>query len=294
MAHRARWGITLALLLGFCVAAQAQESYLDEYVVHVAPGKRAAFDALVKKMAAANRSNQGDNWTTIETTYGPNDTVTFVSGRQSYGDIEKASGVFMGAMVKSMGRPATEKLFEDLSSCATDSHSVLLHRRGDLSSNLPSDPAERNKVVGGVRWIRTTRIEVRFGMGPRFEELAKQVKTAREKTDSKTLVWISQSAAGDLNSVYYVNQLESSLAGFDATNTDIQKILGNDAYDKLLKAASEIIETEETTISHFVPELSNPPEATVNAAPDFWRPKPAAAKPAVAAKPAEAKAPDKK
>lgn len=294
MAHRLRYGITLALLLGFCVAAQAQESYLDEYVVHVTPGKRTAFDALIKKMVAANRSNQGDNWTATETTYGQGDTVTFVSGRASYGDIEKASGVFMGAMVKSMGAPATEKLFADLSSLATDSHSLLLRRRPDLSSNLPSDPAERNKEIGSARWVRTTRIVVRFGMGPRFEELAKQVKTAREKSDSKTLAWIAQSAAGDLNSVYYVNQLESSMEGFDRPNTDLGKVLGNDAYEKLLKAASEIIEKEETTISRFVPELSNPPEATVSAAPDFWRPKPAVVKTSAAAKPAETKTADKK
>ncbi len=294
MAHRTRWGIAVALVLGFCFAAQAQESYLDEYVVHVAPGKRPAFDALIKKMAAANRSNHGDNWTTIETSYGQSDTVTFVSGRGSYADIDKASGVFIGAMAKAMGGPATEKLFTDLSSCLTDSHSLLVRNRPDLSSNFPSDDSERNKIVGGTRWIRTTRIAVRFGMGPRFEELAKQVKAAREKNGSKTLAWISQSAAGDFNSVYYVSQLESSMANFDAVNTDLGKILGNEAYEKLLKAASEIIDNEEVTISHFVPELSNPPEAIVSAAPDYWRPKPAAAKPAAAAKSAEAKAPEKK
>jgi hypothetical protein len=292
MARRARWGISLVLLLGFCVAAQAQENYLDEYVVHVKPGKRAAFDALIKRMAAANRNNGGDYWTATETTYGNTDIVTFVSGRGSYGDIEKASGALMGAMDKTMGRPATEKLFADLSDCSAESQSVLLRIRPDLSSNLPPDPTERNKIVGGQRWIRSTRIAVRFGMGPRFEELAKEVKAARE-SDTKTLVWITQSAAGDLNGVYYVNQLESSLAGFDAASADLQKIMGNEAYGKLLKAASEIIESEDVTISHFLPELSNPTEDIVSAAPDFWRPKTMAAKPA-AAKSTEAKTPDKK
>jgi hypothetical protein len=277
MRHKARWGISLVLLLGFCVAAQGQESYLDEYVVHVKPGRRTEFDSLIKKMAAANRANGGDNWTATETVYGNTDIVTFVSGRASYGDIEKASGALMGAMVKGMGRPATEKLFADLSDCSADSQGVLLRMRPDLSSNLPTDPAEREKVVGGQRWIRTTRIVVRFGMGPRFEELAKQVKAARE-SDSKTLVWITQSAAGDLNSVYYVNQLESSLAGFDATGADLQKAMGNEAFEKLIKAASEIIEKEDVTISHFLPELSNPTASMADASPEFWRPKPVAAK----------------
>lgn len=293
MARKVRWGICLVLLLGFCVAAQAQEGYLDEYVVHVKPEKRATFDALIKKMAAANRNNKGDYWTATETTYGNTDVVTFVSGRGSYADIETASGALMGAMDKSMGRAATEKLFADLSDCSAESHGVLLRIRPDLSSNLPTDPLERNKIVGGQRWIRSTRIVVRFGMGPRFEELAKEVKAAREKAGGKTLAWITQTAAGDLNSVYYVNQLESSLAGFDAPGADLQKILGNEAYGKLIKSASEVIEKEDVTISHFLPELSNPTEEIVSASPDFWRPKTMAAKPA-AAKAGEAKAPDKK
>ena len=282
MARKVRWGICVVLLLGFCVAAQAQEGYLDEYVVHVKPEKRAAFDALIKKMAAANRNNNGDNWTATETTYGNTDVVTFVSGRGSYGDIEKASEALMGAMVKSMGRPATEKLFADLSDCSAESHGVLLRIRPDLSGNLPTDPAERNKIVGGERWIRSTRIVVRFGMGPRFEELAKEVKAAREKAGTKTLAWITQSVAGDMNSVYTVNQLESSMAGFDATGADLQKVMGNEAYEKLIKAASEIIEKEDVTISHFLPELSNPTAEIVGASPEFWRPKPVAAKPAAA------------
>jgi hypothetical protein len=188
----------------------------------------------------------------------------------------------MGAMGKAMGRPATEKLFADLSDCSAESQGVLLRMRPDLSSNLPTDMAERNKIVGGQRWIRSTRITVRFGMGPRFEELAKEVKAAREKTGAKTLVWITQTVAGDLNSVYNVNQLESSLAGFDEKGADMQKVMGNEAYGKLIKAAAEIIEKEDVTISHFLPELSNPTEDIVSAAPDFWRPKTMAAKPAAA------------
>ena len=273
MLRRAIWVICLVLALAFCVAAQAQEGYLDEEVFHVKPEKRAAFDALAKKVAAANRANQGDNWTAAETIYGEGNTITIVSGRQSYAEIEKASGAFMGAMEKAMGHPGTEKLFEDVASCITDSHTMLLRRRPDLSNNLPSDPAARNKIVGSMRWIRTNRIVVRFGMGPRFEELAKQIKAAREKADSKSLRWVSQSAAGDQNGVYYISQLEPSLAGFDTGNIDLKKILGDDAYEKLLKSASEVIQSEETTITQFLPELSNPPADIVNAAPDFWRPK---------------------
>lgn len=287
MVRRARWGFTLVLLLGFCAAAQAQDSYLDEYVVHVKPEKRAAFDALIKKLVAANRDHQGDNWTTIETIYGEGNTITFVSVRQSYGEIEKATSAFMGAVEKTLGHPGTEKLFEDLSSTNAEARSVLIRRRPDLSSNMPSDAAAQLKIVGNTRWIRTTRIVVRIGMGPRFEELAKQVKAATEKADPNAHSWISQSAAGERPSVYYVSQLQSSLAGFDGSSFDLAKTMGNDAFQNLLKTASEVIQNEDITLSQFVPALSNPPADIVNAAPDYWRPKPATPKPAAGQAPAK-------
>ena len=43
--------------LAFVHAQQAQESYLDVFTVQVKPDKRADFDAIGKKIAAANRQN---------------------------------------------------------------------------------------------------------------------------------------------------------------------------------------------------------------------------------------------
>ncbi len=290
MVRRARWAISLVLALGFSIVAQAQESYLDEYVVHVKPEKRAAFDALVKKMVAVNRSGKGDNWLALESTYGNDNTLRFVSTRSSFADIEKGTAAFNAAMEKALGRPGADRFFADLQSCASESGGLLLRRRPDLSVNFPSDAAEQAKIVGQTRWVRLLRIVVRIGEGPRFEELAKQVKAAEEKGSPNLRSWISQSVAGDRASVYYVAELQSSLAGFDGEPA-LPQMMGNDAYQKLLKTASEVIQTEDVTLNQFLPELSNPPADTANAAPDFWMPKPATPKPA-AAKPAS-KAPAK-
>jgi hypothetical protein len=54
--------------------------------------------------------------------------------------------------------------------------------------------------------------------------------------------------------------------------------LGEEGYAHYLKAASEIVENTETVISHFLPDLSNPPADVVAAAPDYWNPKPVLAK----------------
>jgi hypothetical protein len=289
MSRRIRWCIGVILMLAFCAAVQAQESYLDEYVAHVKPEKRAAYDALIKKLVAANRAH-GDTWVALETTYGQPDTLRFVSIRSSYAEVDKASGTFMGAVEKALGRPATENLFETLASYTVDARNILLRRRPDLSANYVSDPAEQAKTIGNTRFVRLVRITVKIGMGPRFEELAKQAKASEDK-DPTVRSWISQSVAGERPSVYYVAELQDSMAGFDAA-PGLPKLMGADAYAKLLKNASEVIDTEDISISRFVPELSNPPADTVSAAPDFWRPKPAATK-AAPAKPAPGQAPAK-
>jgi len=286
MARQARWGVTLVLLLGLGMAARAQQSYLDETVIHVKPGKGAAWEAMVKKVVAANRDHKGDTWVALQTAYGEGDTVRFVSVRQSYAETEKASDAFDAAMDKAMGHAAAEKLFADLADDTTESRNTLLLRRPDLSSNFPADAAAEAKIVGSTRWIRIIRIVLRSGQGLRFEDLAKQVKAAQEKADPNLYSWVSQSVAGESAGVYYVAQLRSSLAGFDG-ETPMPQIMGNDAYLNMLKTASEIIQSESITLGVFRPELSNPPEGVVNVAPNFWRPKPAAPKPAT--KPAPAK-----
>ena len=287
MSRRSLWGIGVVLSLAFCAVAQAQETYLDEYVVHVKPEKRSAYDALIKKLVAANRDG-GDTWTALETTYGQSDTIRFVSVRSSYAEVDKASSVFMGAVEKTLGHPGTENLFETLASYAADSRNLLLRQRPDLSANFPSDAAGRARVIGNTRCVRLARIVVKIGMAPRYEELAKQVKTAAEK-DPSVRRWVSQSVAGERPGVYYVAVLQNSMADFDNA-PELSKLMGNEAYMNLQKAASDVIETEDISLNRFVPELSNPPADTLSVAPDFWRPKPAATKTA-AAKPASDQSP---
>jgi hypothetical protein len=272
MARRARWSIVVVLLLGFCATAQAQRGYIDETVVHVKEGKGAAFDALVKKMAAANRENSGDNWIAVGTLYGEGNTITFSSVRDSYAAAQKGSDDFEHALAKAMGPAGADKLFEDLGDCATDMRSLLLLRRQDLSANLPADPSEASKIVGNARVVRTLRIVVRREQGPKFEELAKRVKAAQEKADPNSHSWIAQSAAGERAGVYYVTQFRSSLGAFD-NETPLPQVMGQEAFQDLLRDAAGVIEKEEVTVGRLMPELSNPPDSVASAAPDFWHPK---------------------
>lgn len=276
--RRKALGTAVALVLLAALAAgqaqQAREDYLDVFTVQVKPDKRADFDAIAKKIVAANRQNNGDTWIAMETTYGPGDRVTFVSTRQNYGDIEKASGVFMAAMGKAYGK-ATDKVFQDFSQCLVSSRSEIRRRRWDLSSNSPADPTAIAKLVGGSHWLRTTAVHVRPGQAAAFEALLKDIKAAREKASPPLTVFVSQAVAGQEGTVYYVTTLQGSLGGFDAI-PPLQETLGAEGYEKFLKANAEAVAGTETVINRFLPDLSNAPEQIASAAPDYWRPKAAA------------------
>jgi hypothetical protein len=181
-------------------------------------------------------------------------------------------GTFMGALQKSFGKAATDKMFQDLSQCMVSSRSEIRRRRLELSSNPPSDPSAYAHLLGESRWLRTTVVHVRPGEITAFEALLKDLKAAREKASPPLTVLVSQAVAGQEGTVFYVTTLQTSLAGFDAI-PPIQQTLGDDGYAKFLKANAEAVSGTETVINRFLPELSNAPEQVASIAPDFWRPK---------------------
>jgi len=208
----------------------------------------------------------------METAYGPGDRVTFVSTRNSYGEVESAMGAFVGALQKTYGKAAMDKMFQELSQCTLSSRSEIRRRRWDLSSNAPSDPAAYSKLIAESRWLRTNAVHVRPGQIATFEALLKDMKASREKATPPLTVLVSQAVAGQEGTVFYVTTLQSSLAGFDAI-PPIRQTLGEEGYAKFLKANAEAVSGTETVINRFLPELSNAPEQVASIAPDFWRPK---------------------
>ena len=277
MKRKATWTTVLLVLFAAALAAQAQEQYLDAYIAQVKPEKRAEFDAISKKMIAANHQNKGDEWLAIETAYGPMNRVTFISMRNSYGDVEQASNAFYAALQKSLGAAGAEKLFQDFNQTLVSSRSELRRRRTDLSSNPPADAAGLAKLLGETRWLRTAVVHVKPGQTAAFEALLKDVKAARDKATPPITTLISLAVAGQEGTVFYVTTPQTSMAGFDKVPT-LQEVLGEEGYARFLKTSGDVIEGVETVISRFVPELSNPPADIVAAAPEYWQPKPAVAK----------------
>jgi hypothetical protein len=265
------WTAVAVVLLAALAAGQAQEQYLDVFTVQVKPDKRADFDAITKRIVAANHQNKGDAWLAIETTYGPGNRVNFISMRQGYADVEKATETFYAAMQKAFGKPGTDKIFQDFNQCLVSSRSELRRRRWDLSSGAPTDPAAMTRLLGESRWLRTTVVHVRPGQVAGFETLLKDIKAAREKGSSPQPLLVSQAVAGQEGTVFYVTTLQSSLAGFDSI-PPIQQVLGEEGYARFLKTSADVVADTETVINRFVPELSNAPEDVVAVAPAYWRP----------------------
>jgi len=262
----------LAALLAVSASAQIQDEYLDYYIVKVKPEKRAEFDAIAKKIVDANRKNHGDNWLAFETTYGDNNTVSFVSSRKDMAAIDTGMESFMKAMKASYG-PTFESIFHDMDACTISSRSEIRRRRPDLSS-IPH-PDDMMKYVGEARWIRVAAVRVRPGHIPEYEEMVRMIKAAREKANPEAVVAVSQGVVGQNGATFYTSTLRPSLGSYDAKMTPLKELLGDADYEKYQKMSAETVIGVETMMGRMLPALSNPPEEIVNVSRDYWIPKPA-------------------
>ncbi len=168
--------------------------------------------------------------------------------------------------------------------CLAASRSELRIRRRDLSRKAPADAAAELKLIGGSRVVRTTTVHVRPGKTAEFEALLKEMKTPGEQATNTPPVLVSQVIEGSKGTTFYISTFRSSLGGFDK-NPTLRDILGEEGYKRFLQVSAECIQSSESALSRFSPEMSNPPEELVAAAPDFWQPKTGTAVAAAKAKP---------
>ena len=297
--RKALWVSAVAVCLAAPVAVQAQGDYLDVFIVKVKPEKLADFNALNKKWVDANRRFNGDHWLAMETLYGEGNVYQYTSIRKDYADIDKSNEASMTAVNKAFGKAATEKIEQDFMSCLVWSRSELRHRRTDLSRKPPTDPDSYAKLIGESRFLRTTAVHIRPGHVPEFENILKETKEAGEKNPDLPPVLVSQVVEGTRGPTFYVTTLRSSLGGFDH-NPTLREILGEEGFKKFQKVNADAVETSESVLYRFAPDISNPPDDVAKVASDFWRPKATMAmatstKPKAATmEPASAKEPVKK
>lgn len=272
--RKAVWavGLVAALLLGAPAALWAQSTYLDEFIVRVKPDKVSDFEAIAKKIADANRHANGDHWLAEVSVYGESNTYIFTSRRDNYADIDKASDMFMGALTKSLGKAAADKVLQDFNNCVVSSRAELRIRRRDLSSKMPTDAQALNKMVGESRVLRTLTLRVRPGHEMEFEAMMKDINSHADSNPNTQPVLVSEAVEGDRGATYYVTFLRPSLGAFDH-DVELKDIMGEEGMAKMMKTFSEVSAGSESAIYRFSPELSNPPDEIAQVAADFWNPK---------------------
>ena len=150
--------------------------------------------------------------------------------------------------------------------------------RPQQSSNVPADPSATNKLIGESHWTQTSVAHVRAAHGGDYAAQISILKKALEKSAPQFVTFVSQAAAGEQGITFYTTRFGNSMAAFDAGEPPIRELLGAEASQAFHKRNAELVQTTETIISRFVPEFSNPPDEISSADPNFWRPKPAAAK----------------
>lgn len=270
--RRALWALAVVVCLAAPIAVQAQGDYLDVFVVKVKPEKLADFQALTKKWADANRRYNGDRWLALEAVYGEGNIYQFTSTRKDYADIDKTNEAVMAAVNKAFGKAAADKMGQDFNNCLVWSRSELRRRRWDLSRKAPQGPEAYAKLIGESRLLRTTAVHIRSGHVPEFEALSKEMKEAGEKNPDAQPVFVSQVIEGGKGATFYVSTLRSSMGGFDH-NPTLRDILGEEGFKKFQQINADAVETSESTLYRFAPDLSNPPDEIAKVAADFWRPK---------------------
>ncbi len=275
MTRRVLCAFAFVALFASIAAAQQPSGYLDVMIVKVKPDKRADFDAIVKKIVDVNRRHQGDRWVASEVMYGEGNTVSFTSGRETLGDIDKGSDQFLNAMSEAYGQTGVGKVMQDFNNCIVSSRSEIRRRRPDLSIHMPSDLGALERMVADSRWVRTNAVHARPGHVADVEAQLKIIKEAMEKADPQNVTLVSQSIAGTEGTIFYISTYRIKVGGFDG-GPSLHELLGQEGYEKYRSAVAESVQSIETMLTHFLPELSNPPESFLAASPDFWTPKPTA------------------
>jgi hypothetical protein len=261
--------IGLAALLAAPLAAEELPKYMSVLSLKLKPGKGAEFGAIARKIAEANRRNKGDNWVAYAVEFG-DPWVSFVSRRDSYGEITSSDDRFRKALAEAMG-PAADRTMQDAMACVEATRSELRRYRWDLSANVPENIEELNRLLGETRFVRSVAVRVKNGHGLALEEFRKRDVELLKSKDSRTVTVVTQSVLGGPAGQYYLSTLFRSLADMDSMPAN-RELLGEERYGEFLKMNMEHVAEAQISLYRILPAWSNPPLSVVNVSREFWIP----------------------
>jgi hypothetical protein len=170
----------------------------------------------------------------------------------------------------------------------------LLDNVEDLIYTLDPDLSYKSRPdLTHARYVEMSVFHVRAGHGDDWRKLAKMVKDAHDKAGTSAHWSMYEVAYGTNDGTYMALSADDSMADIDkgfAENKKFMDALGPDVKEFHSLFASAV-DSSYSQLFSINPKQSYPPDEWVKGDPDFWRPKPAMAKPAAAAKPDAAKKP---
>jgi hypothetical protein len=123
---------------------------------------------------------------------------------------------------------------------------------------------------------------VKPGHGDHFTEIRKVVRQAHEKASLDEHYAVYETAAGSPAGLRLIFIPMKSLAEADQAperhGKAYQEALGEEGRKKVAEFQGQGLESSETQLFVFSPKMSYPSKEWIDAEPDFWKPKPAAAK----------------
>jgi len=134
----------------------------------------------------------------------------------------------------------------------------------------------------GKRYMEISQYVVKPGHGHDWSELVKLIKAGYKKSMPDASWSMYEQAYGTLGEGYLVIWPMASMAEIDhnfAADKDFVAAMGADGMKKMAELEAECIETSMTNLFALSPKMSAPPQAWIDAEPDFWKaPKPMMAK----------------
>ena len=148
------------------------------------------------------------------------------------------------------------------------------------SDEMSSHPGN----LAGARYMEITQYQIKPGHGREWEEAVKLVKEAYTKGVPDMNWAMFSNAYGTSGEAYIVLQPMKSLGEVDhhfAEDKMFLDALGKEGLKKLDELVAASVQMTQTNLFHFNPQMSLPPDAWVQAEPDYWKPKMMAPKKAV-------------
>jgi hypothetical protein len=155
----------------------------------------------------------------------------------------------------------------------TEFDESLLSRRDDLSFNMGN--------LQGDRYMEIIQFAIRPGHTRDWEEVVKMVQAGYKKGLPDANWAMFQMLYGSGGDTYIAVVKYKSLGEADqslASDSKFADALGEGGMNKLEELEAKCVESRQTNIFAFSPEMSYPPDAWTKAEPDYWKqPKTAAA-----------------